>query len=312
MEPLVSIITPAFNASKYLVSFFESVLDQEYSNYELIFINDGSTDDTEEIALQYKKFFEEKGHRFVYLVKENGGQAAALNTGFPYMKGKYFIWPDSDDTLCSDNLSVKVDFMEKNPSIDLGIAWAIHVDESGNDLGVLKRIPAENDNLFRDLLVSNNVQFCPGIYIIRTSTFKKCYPELHIDESRAGQNYQLLLPMTYKYRYGYINRVLYTYILHPASHSNFKPHDEQAQMERFERQEHLLLRLVEHICVQDDKVEMIALVRRHFQGIYLRIANEHIDRRKAAASMYSLCRMHQVNCKDIIYAFATFAGIKLK
>lgn len=113
MEPLVSIITPAFNASKYLVSFFESVLDQEYSNYELIFINDGSTDDTEEIALQYKKIFEEKGHRFVYLVKENGGQAAALNTGFPYMKGKYFIWPDSDDTLCSDNLSVKVDFMEK-------------------------------------------------------------------------------------------------------------------------------------------------------------------------------------------------------
>ena len=59
MEPLVSIITPAFNASKYLVSFFESVLDQEYSNYELIFINDGSTDDTEEIALQYKKIFEE-------------------------------------------------------------------------------------------------------------------------------------------------------------------------------------------------------------------------------------------------------------
>ena len=41
------------------------------------------------------------------------------------------------------------------------------MDESGNDLGVLKRIPAENDNLFRDLLVSNNVQFCPGIYIIR-------------------------------------------------------------------------------------------------------------------------------------------------
>lgn len=138
MEPLVSIITPAFNASRYLVSFFESVLNQDYSNYELIFINDGSTDDTAQIALRYKKSFEEKGHRFVYLAKENGGQAAALNTGFPYMKGKYFIWPDSDDTLCSDNLSAKVDFMEENPSIDLGIAWAKHVDENGSDLGILK------------------------------------------------------------------------------------------------------------------------------------------------------------------------------
>ncbi|RGM14887.1 glycosyltransferase [Bifidobacterium pseudocatenulatum] len=57
MEPLVSIITPAFNASRYLVSFFESVLNQDYSNYELIFINDGSTDDTAQIALRYKKKF---------------------------------------------------------------------------------------------------------------------------------------------------------------------------------------------------------------------------------------------------------------
>lgn len=312
MEPLVSIITPAYNSSKYLVSFFESILDQDYPNYEIIFINDGSTDDTELIALRYKEIFEKKGHRFVYLVKENGGQAAALNTGFPHMKGKYFIWPDSDDILCSDNLSAKVDFMEKNPSIDLGIAWAKHVDENGRSLGILKRIPAKDDNLFRDLLTSNNVQFCPGIYVIRTSTFKKCYPELHIDESRAGQNYQLLLPIAYKYNYGYINKVLYRYVMHPTSHSNSKAHDEQAQLERFERHEQLLLRLVDYICIQDDKAEMSTLVRQHFQGIYLRIANEHINRRRASVSIYSLFKMHHVNCKDIIYALATFAGIKIK
>lgn len=60
MEPLVSIITPAFNASRYLVSFFESVLNQDYSNYELIFINDGSTDDTAQIALRYKKVLKKR------------------------------------------------------------------------------------------------------------------------------------------------------------------------------------------------------------------------------------------------------------
>ena len=80
----------------------------------------------------------------------------------------------------------------------------------------------------------------------------------------------------------------------------------------FERQERLLLRLIDHICIQDDKAEMSTLVRQHFQGIYLRIANEHIDRRKAADSIYSLCRMRCVSYKDIIYAFATFVGIKLK
>lgn len=312
MKPLVSILTPAFNASKYLVSFFESVLSQDYDNYELIFINDGSTDDTEQIALQYKTFFEQKGHRFVYLVKENGGQASALNTGFSYMKGKYFIWPDSDDILCSNNLSAKVEFMEANPSIDLGIAWAKHVDENGCNLGILKRIPPDNDDLFRDLLVSNNVQFCPGIYILRTSTFKKCYPKLHIDESRAGQNYQLLLPIAYRYNYGYIDQVLYIYILHPTSHSNSRLNDERAQLERFERQEHLLLRLIDYICAQEDRNKMSTLVRQHFQGLYLRIANEHIDRKKALSSIFSLCRMHRMHCKDIVYALATLAGIKLK
>lgn len=312
MKPLVSILTPAFNASKYLVPFFESVLSQDYSNFELIFINDGSTDDTEQIALRYKDIFERKGHRFIYLAKNNGGQASALNVGFPYMMGKYFIWPDSDDTLCSNNLSAKVDFMEMNPDLALGIAWAKHVDENGRDLGILKRVPSKKDNLFQDLLISRNVQFCPGIYVIRTSAFKECYPKLQIDESRAGQNYQLLLPLAYKYNYGYIDQILYTYIMHPASHSNSGLHNESVQLERFERQERLLLRLIDHICDQKDKDGMSILIRQHFQGLYLRIANEHIDKQRAIAAIRALCGMHRVNCKDIIYALATFSGIRIK
>ena len=99
MNPLVSIITPAYNAGGYLDSFFLSVLEQDYDNYEMIIVNDGSTDDTEDKILSYKKLFECRGIRFVYLNQENGGQARALNLAFPHIRGEYFIWPDYDDVL---------------------------------------------------------------------------------------------------------------------------------------------------------------------------------------------------------------------
>ena len=65
MEPLVSIITPSYNSEKYLDAFFISILEQDYENYEVIFINDGSTDRTENIVYKYKEKFEERNLKMV-------------------------------------------------------------------------------------------------------------------------------------------------------------------------------------------------------------------------------------------------------
>ena len=65
VEPLVSIITPSYNSEKYLDAFFISILEQDYENYEVIFINDGSTDRTENIVYKYKEKFEERNLKMV-------------------------------------------------------------------------------------------------------------------------------------------------------------------------------------------------------------------------------------------------------
>lgn len=98
-HPLVSIITPCFNGEAYLDRYFSSVLQQTYQPLELIFINDGSTDRTAEIAENYRPRLEAKGIRFIYQAQENAGQAAALNRGLKLFTGEYLTWPDSDDEM---------------------------------------------------------------------------------------------------------------------------------------------------------------------------------------------------------------------
>ena len=92
-HPLVSIIIPVYNGSKYMCEAIESALSQTYDNIEILLINDGSADGgkTEEIALSY-------GNKIRYFYKENGGVSSALNFGIKNMKGEYFSWLSHDDS----------------------------------------------------------------------------------------------------------------------------------------------------------------------------------------------------------------------
>jgi len=89
-KPMVSIIIPVYNGSNYMREAIDSALAQTYENCEVIVVNDGSTDDTEEIALSY-------GDKIRYFKKENGGVASALNLAIQEMKGEYFSWLSHDD-----------------------------------------------------------------------------------------------------------------------------------------------------------------------------------------------------------------------
>jgi glycosyltransferase involved in cell wall biosynthesis len=89
-NPLVSIVIPVYNGSNFLREAIDSALSQTYKNCEVIVVNDGSTDDTEQICLSY-------GDKIRYFKKENGGVATAVNFGIENMRGEYFSWLSHDD-----------------------------------------------------------------------------------------------------------------------------------------------------------------------------------------------------------------------
>ena len=93
MTELISVIVPIYNVEKYLRTCLNSLLEQTYENFEVLMINDGSTDSSATICQEYA----ERDSRFVYFEKENGGLASARNFGIDHSKGMYISFIDSDD-----------------------------------------------------------------------------------------------------------------------------------------------------------------------------------------------------------------------
>lgn len=112
---LVSIITPSYNQANFLSETLDSVLKQDYQNWECIIIDDGSTDNTKEIAQKYCS----KDKRFKYIKQENQGPSVARNNGILNSSGKYILPLDSDDLISKDYLQEAVDILEKKPKIKL-------------------------------------------------------------------------------------------------------------------------------------------------------------------------------------------------
>lgn len=222
MGEKVSVITPCYNGESFIARFMDSLLVQTYNNIEFILINDGSTDKTEEIVRSYRKKFKDKNIDFIYIYQENAGQAAALNRGLKIFTGDYITWPDSDDFLLSDSIEKKVNFLRENP--DCGLVrtdgYIVKEEDIGSPIGQFSKgleYP-EKDFIFKKL-INHTVWIQPGAYLMRKEAFLECYPDRNIYISRAGQNYQMLLPATYNYMCGYINEPLYVYVERKRSHS---------------------------------------------------------------------------------------------
>lgn len=112
-SPLVSIIIPCYNQAKYLEETLQSVLDQEYYNWECIIINDGSPDNTEEIALKWVS----KDNRFKYIKIENGGVSNARNCGIRNSSGKYILPLDADDKIGINYAKEAINILESDSNV---------------------------------------------------------------------------------------------------------------------------------------------------------------------------------------------------
>ncbi len=183
-HPLVSIIIPAFNAELYIDETIRSVLNQSYKNWELIIINDGSTDRTAEITNAYSC------NKIHIIHQPNMGVSRARNAGLNIAKGDFIVFLDADDILSSNFIEQRLNALlnNKNAHFACGEVW--HFTNAINNIitinkGIYNNI-AENV-----LLYSPGLDTVPSNYLFKRELFDK-YP-IRFDERLSSTADRLFL-----------------------------------------------------------------------------------------------------------------------
>lgn len=221
-NPLVSIITPCYNSSAYISRFIKSLLNQSYKNIEWIVVNDGSTDETESIIKSYYEDFKAQGMRVIYQYQTNQGLGGAINTGLKFVSGDYFTWCDSDNLFTEDYVFEKIKFFSEHPEAVIVRCDGFIVLDSDVEHPIAKLAdnnPEKNKkNLFLNCLTCKNFHF--GCTMLKTDAFDLVNPNREIYPSREGQNWQIMLPMFYKYDSYYIDKPMFYFVIREDSISH--------------------------------------------------------------------------------------------
>jgi len=200
IKDCISIIMPSYNASKYIKESIQSVLEQTYTNWELIIVDDCSTDETPQILRDMEK---RDARIRVFYEKENGGAAVARNKALEHARGQFIAFLDSDDCWKRNKLAVQLVFMKQ-----YGFAFTFtayeYMSEEGIPLG--KRVVAPLEVTYQDLL-KNTIVGCLTVMIDRNETGPIQMPTIRTRQDLA--TWLGILKRGYK-AYG-INEVLAEY-----------------------------------------------------------------------------------------------------
>jgi len=159
---LVSVITPCFNAEKTISETIESVINQSYKNWELIIVDDASSDNSVEIIQKYTSQF---SNIKLIKIEENSGASISRNTATEHAKGNFITFLDSDDLWLSHKLETQINFMLEN-NLDVCFSSYELMNEEGESLNkMIKALPVLSYN---KLLKSNYVGNLTGIYNAKT------------------------------------------------------------------------------------------------------------------------------------------------
>ena len=210
-SPLVSVVIPAFNAEKYIDKTLQSVLKQTFQDFEIVVVDDGSTDNTRVILERYSE-------RVICLSNDHRGPANSRNRGLDAARGSLIAFLDADDLWLPQKLQRQVSVARQNQECGLITCDAQVFDERGILAHSSKaRQPIANGDVLRQLLSSNWVGTSCAMVP------KKCFAKVgNFDEEpfRWGEDWIMWLKIAAEYPVHFIDQVLVQYRVHPKSYSN--------------------------------------------------------------------------------------------
>ena len=245
---LVTVIVPSYNSAKFLPETISSVLNQSYTNLELIIVDDGSTDNTSEVVNSYLS-----DSRCVYIKKANAGVSLARNDGAKIAKGSYIAFLDADDLLLEESIKEKVKVLDAMPEIGLVHSDVKLIDERGNYLGKeMTGLTGKNSHV--DILLWNEcvIPAPSSNAIMRKAVFDEVGGYDPLFSTAADQDF--LIRVCSRYQIYRIEKALTAYRIVGGSMGKNVAVFERDHLGVFNKEKHLL---------NDDNLIKLSLAKLH-------------------------------------------------
>lgn len=215
--PKVSVIIPVYNGERYIAQAIESALAQTYRNFEIVVVNDGSTDNSYEKIKPYLPSIK-------YIFQQNQGVAAARNTAIKNSSGEFIAFLDQDDLWLPEKLELQVDYLLGNPDVGLVHSNMSYINEEGKPIEPhFGRWQTDVSGwCFKDLFIDNRIA------ILTALLRRECLDQLGLfnEKYASVDDYDLMLRISRKYPIGHIDRELALYRIHGKNTSrNWAPID---------------------------------------------------------------------------------------
>jgi glycosyltransferase involved in cell wall biosynthesis len=202
-KPKISMVLPTYNQAHYLSFALEGLYEQTFKDFELIVVNDGSTDNTFQILESYSQKMD-----IVVINQENRGLPEALNAGFSVAKGKYYSWTSSDNITLPTMLEVLNQALDSEPSVSVVYADWFFMDEYGDVFFQYKTLDYD-----RHLLLYHNYVHC--CFLFR----KECMDKVggYNPEYIYGEDWEFWIRVSRYFRMKHIPQTLYKYRIQTKS-----------------------------------------------------------------------------------------------
>ncbi len=198
---LISVIIPVYNSENTIRETIESVLNQSFTDFELIVINDGSQDSTLEIISRIQD------HRLKVFSYPNAGVSASRNRGIAQASGDFIAFLDSDDLWTSDKLESQLQVLQANPNAGVAYSWTDYIDRSGKFVCPGNYVTA-NGNVYEQLLLQNFLENGSTPLIRREALIKVG----NFDESLFGpEDWDMYLRLAANYHFVTVPKVQVLY-----------------------------------------------------------------------------------------------------
>ncbi len=217
--PKLSVIIPTYNRAQMVCQAIESVLEQTFDNFEIVVVDDGSTDGTERVLRR------RYGDTIHYLHQENQGRAVARNQGIRASSGEYLLFLDSDDLLLPQGIEHEVAYLDAHSEVDVVYTDGYFCDDVGRNVGRIAsaRPPHSPEDILEGLVISNVITACHSV-MVRRDALDAVGPPYFDEALRGTEDEDLWIRLAAQgSTFAYLDVPTCKYRIHGSNASRYDP-----------------------------------------------------------------------------------------